>query len=149
MKQEIELEEVLPSKEPKSYKFVDKVKENPVLPDLPSVLTEIELDNALINSAASSTVARLSEDSASLGDSGSSNSSLLGKLEDCMKTFKESNEAPKLLNESQDSYTKKTQQTDVKVNNEVVKLDLRSTEKVHTIISCHFCSLNNFCLIWF
>jgi len=106
------------------------VEEATVLPDLASVLTEIELDNALINRPASSAALQLSQDTASLGDSGSSNSSLLGKIEDCMRTVKEeSNDIQKPLNESQRSNPKKIQESDTNMT-EAVKLDLRPTEKV-------------------
>ena len=78
-----------------TYQFVERANQDEKeVPNLTKDITEIELDNALYDkpvSTSSSSV--LSTDTpSSLGDSGSSDSSLLGKLEDCVKTLRQDHE---------------------------------------------------------
>lgn len=81
-------DEVKAVEESKLYNYVEKIKDNDLdLPNITEAITEIELDNALIDSSPS--LGLLGQDTPSLADSGSSNSSELGKLTECMKTLKE------------------------------------------------------------
>lgn len=111
----------------KPYTYVINVDSDELeLPDITKEITEIELDNALIDSSASP---RFNQETPSLGDSGSSNSSELGKLTECMKTLREKQLKMEQLDQSKQSTSTSTGMDDGTVSKEerkTLKIDLRS-----------------------
>ena len=113
----------------KPYTFVEKVHSDELeLPDITKEITEIELDSALIDSSSS---LRFGQETPSLGDSGSSNSSELGKLTECMKSLKEKQLKMELhgehLQNSKDSADKDRSKVTIE-GRETLKIDLRSQQ---------------------
>ena len=100
------------------------------LPDITKEITEIELDNALIDSSPSP---RFGQETPSLGDSGSSNSSELGKLTECMKSLKEKQLKLERLDHCTQSTSTSTGTDDAAVSKEerkTLKIDLRSQQNM-------------------
>lgn len=121
-----------------TYQYVERVSSNQEdkkdVPNLTKDIAEIELDNALYDKpvSTSSSSAMSTGTPSSLGDSGSSDSSLLGKLEDCVKTLREDHELrvigdPALQVELSPSKNHFTATTDIKVK-KTTRIDLREKE---------------------
>ena len=108
-------------------------EENIEVVDLTRVITEIELDNALIEKSPG-IQSFSSQDSPSLGDSGSSSSSLLGKLEDRMTMLKNTSQH-EITDEFSYVLPKRELKEQTASQNEItVTLDLRSPDQVGIVL---------------